>query len=258
MLVTSIGTLGVAVALIPSPPHRRVGILGRRDGRRAAPWWGFLVASVAALAACGLLTPSATVSLGMVVAASWFLVRAHTRGRRAERQRGQVAGVMNRVARHLGSGAQPAEALASVTDREEGLHSSLRAELRGVAAGLAPSPGATSLVPELGMVFRLWEAAQGRGVSLAPLLDHVCSSMEQGMRHRREVRARLVGPQTTAVVLSILPLAGVGLGAAMGAHPLTLLLGGGLGGFLLMAGTALLCLGALWSYWLIERAGDQR
>ena len=44
------------------------------------------------------------------------------------------------------------------------------------------------------------------------------------------------------------------MGAAMGASPLALLTGGGIGGVLLVAGTALVCAGVLVSRRIIEGA----
>jgi len=47
--------------------------------------------------------------------------------------------------------------------------------------------------------------------------------------------------------LAGLPVLGVALGQLMGADPLRILLGGGLGGILLLIGTALGCAGLLWT-----------
>jgi tight adherence protein B len=57
----------------------------------------------------------------------------------------------------------------------------------------------------------------------------------------------MTGARTTAAVLAGLPLLGVGLGQLIGADPVTFLLSGGVGGWLLVIGVALACGGLLWS-----------
>ena len=56
------------------------------------------------------------------------------------------------------------------------------------------------------------------------------------------------------MVLALLPIAGVLMGTAMGAKPLAFLTGGGLGGVLLVVGTALVCAGVAVSRRIIEGA----
>jgi tight adherence protein B len=48
-------------------------------------------------------------------------------------------------------------------------------------------------------------------------------------------------------VLAGLPVLGVGLGQLIGADPVGFLLSGGVGGWLLVIGTTLACIGLLWS-----------
>jgi len=48
-------------------------------------------------------------------------------------------------------------------------------------------------------------------------------------------------------VLAGLPLLGVGLGELVGADPVSFLLSGGFGGWLLVIGVILACAGLLWS-----------
>ncbi|MEJ4099031.1 hypothetical protein V5S96_01445 [Corynebacterium mastitidis] len=258
MLAHSLAGLGGALLVCAPSPGGRVAEVGRFHPSRLASRWVIPGLVGTAVVVGGAMPPSAVLSAAMVAGASWVILRARLRDRRAQRQRRWVSGVMGLVIHQLRSGAQPAPALRDAARREERLDAEVRAGLRAVAAGMEPTPESVRLVPELAVLHRLWEAAQDRGVSPVPLLDHLRASTERGMRHRCATRARLVGPQSTAVVLSLLPLAGVALGTAMGARPVALLLGGGLGGVLLMSGTALISLGALWSYWLIERAGGQR
>ncbi|MGV0360329.1 hypothetical protein [Corynebacterium mastitidis] len=258
MVAHFLAGLGGALLVCAPSPGGRVAAVGRSRRRGVDTRWVIPGVAALAVAAGGVTPPSAVCSAAMVAGASWVIVRARLRDRRAQRQRRCVSGVLSLVIHQLRSGAQPAPALRDAARREERLDAGVRAGLRAVAAGMEPTPESVRLVPELAVLHRLWEAAQDRGVSPVPLLEHLRASTERAMRHRCATRARLVGPQSTAVVLSLLPLAGVALGTAMGARPVALLLGGGLGGVLLMSGTALIALGALWSYWLIERAGGQR
>jgi tight adherence protein B len=58
----------------------------------------------------------------------------------------------------------------------------------------------------------------------------------------------LAEPRATAVVLSLLPLLGLGLGAVLGADPLAWLLGSRAGLVVLAAGLALEAVGAWWAW----------
>ena len=64
----------------------------------------------------------------------------------------------------------------------------------------------------------------------------------------------LQGPKATAMVLSILPVVGIGMGGLLGADPLHFLLGGGIGGTLLVTGTGLTTAGFVWSQRIMGRA----
>ena len=109
-------------------------------------------------------------------------------------------------------------------------------------------------VPELKRLGALWAISASRGVPLAKLVTGLRDEVDHANRHRDATRAALAGPQTTAAVLAALPVAGMLMGAAMGASPLALLTGGGIGGVLLVAGTALVCAGVLVSRRIIEGA----
>jgi tight adherence protein B len=57
----------------------------------------------------------------------------------------------------------------------------------------------------------------------------------------------MTGPKASAGALALLPVLGIALGEAIGAGPLGVLTGTGLGQALLLAGVTLLCAGVLWS-----------
>lgn len=135
----------------------------------------------------------------------------------------------------------------------------LTAELQRTAAharngGNGASILAASHVPELREVGALWALSAQLGIPVAELLSSARARMDHQLRHRQATTAALAGPRATAVILALLPLAGVLMGQAMGARPVALLTGGGLGGVLLLAGTTLVCLGFFTSRAIIGRA----
>jgi tight adherence protein B len=92
-----------------------------------------------------------------------------------------------------------------------------------------------------------WRTAERYGLPMAELLTSVRSDMLARNRFRERTRAALAGANATALVLALLPVLGILMGQAIGAAPLSVLLGGGLGGMLLVVGVALVCGGLLWS-----------
>ena len=63
----------------------------------------------------------------------------------------------------------------------------------------------------------------------------------------------MAGARATASILTGLPVLGVLLGQLIGARPLSLLLGGHAGGWLLVVGSALACAGLLWADRITDR-----
>ncbi|HZB49663.1 MAG TPA: secretion protein F, partial [Mycobacteriales bacterium] len=61
-----------------------------------------------------------------------------------------------------------------------------------------------------------------------------------------------------ATLLAVLPLLGIGLGTAMEARPLQVLLGTGRGQVALLVGAGLDALGLLWTAWIVSAAGGER
>lgn len=135
----------------------------------------------------------------------------------------------------------------------------LRKELRRVAAlsqggGHGAKALTSSDMPELREVGNVWALSTQLGIPAADLLTSARARIDHTLRHRTATKAALSGPRATAAILSVLPLAGVLMGEAMGARPIALLTGGGLGGILLVGGTALVCAGFITSQMIIGRA----
>jgi len=153
----------------------------------------------------------------------------------------------------LRTGAHPATAAESAA---EDAHAETAAAMRAVGAAarlggdvtvVVDTARSPTLVTALSRMATAWQLAQRHGLPLADVLDAVRRDLEQRARFTRQVIARMTGPKSSALVLSLLPLLGIALGEAMGASPLLLLTGTGLGQLLLVMGVALLCAGVVWS-----------
>src|SRR5205814_2051488 len=82
---------------------------------------------------------------------------------------------------------------------------------------------------------------------IAPLMQTAQRDVVERERFSARVDAGMTGARTTAAVLALLPVLGVGLGELIGAEPLSFLLSSGAGGWLLVIGVTLVCAGMLWS-----------
>lgn len=128
----------------------------------------------------------------------------------------------------------------------------LAADLRAgqhLAAALAAQPDLPSEA-----VRAVRTVCQRSGAPAAAVLDRVEQDLRARDRQRREVAAQLAGARATAVLLSALPLLGIGLGAAMGADPVPVLFGTGRGQVALLVGVGLDVLGLLWTARIVARA----
>jgi tight adherence protein B len=104
----------------------------------------------------------------------------------------------------------------------------------------------------LSAVAAAWRVGQGTGAGLAAALGSLADSAREAHAVRAELRVGVAEPRATAVVLALLPAAGLVLGWLLGADPLAWLLGTPAGRVVLLAGVALDLVGAAWS-WRIVR-----
>ena len=137
--------------------------------------------------------------------------------------------------------------------------SELRDAVRVAAARSAGGgDGANVLIssscPDLVRVGQLWKVAARHGIPLVALCENAQRRIDAQLTHAAATRAALQGPKATAMVLSILPVVGIGMGGLLGADPLHFLLGGGTGGVLLVAGTGLTTAGFVWSQRIMGKA----
>ena len=92
------------------------------------------------------------------------------------------------------------------------------------------------------------------GAPLAAVLDRVAIGLAADEECEGERIAALAGPRATAQVLAWLPLLGLVLAVALGANPVAVVLGGGLGTAAAGLGLVLVVLGRWWTVALLARA----
>lgn len=123
-----------------------------------------------------------------------------------------------------------------------------------VPAGIRAA-AATSSVPacwERLAVF--WQLAAEYGLALSTLMGAAQRDITERQRFSERMHAALAGARATATILALLPAFGIVLGELIGANPVGFLLAGGPGGWLLIAGVGLICIGLLWSDRIVDRA----
>lgn len=238
-----------AAALAEPAPARRVGDCGRTRVAHRIP-------VTAACAAAGVVV-SGRVTLAvagvMAGATAIHMLRARRAASTERRRRAAAAAYLGAVSTNLQAGATLPDALARAGEQVG--EAQVRADAMRIAHQARTGARLEPRVPELERLGVLWTLSVSRGVPLAKLIAALRDDIDHANRHRDATRAALAGPQTTAAVLAVLPAAGVLMGTAMGASPVAFLTGGGLGGVLLVAGTALVCAGVLVSDRIIQGAG---
>jgi tight adherence protein B len=239
---------------------RGVVAKARRPHRRSLPRPSAVSVVFASAAAGWLLAGVAGIVAGVLLAVT--ARRRWQSRRRLHRNLAAVDGMTEAVralVAGLRAGHHPAEAAESAaSDARPPAATAMRAIAASARLDGDPRQAlGTTTGPELTAVLtrvsRAWFLAKRHGLPLADVLDAVSRDLDQRSRFTRQVLARLAGPKSSATVLSLLPVLGIGLGEAMGARPLHLLTSTPVGGLLLITGVLLLCAGITWSAHLTER-----
>ncbi|MFJ1757710.1 type II secretion system F family protein [Kitasatospora sp. NPDC088134] len=252
----------------PVGPGGRLGRIGAAWQRRRPRW---LVPELLLLpvgAAAGHGTDSVLPLLGAACAVlpvrRW---RARRGVARAARQRAvAVIELCAGLATELHSGATPEQAMNAVLARAAPDWG--RRLGAGPAVGLAAGrygadlPAALRLVAELpggegaAAMAACWQVSTESGTGLATGLEQVADALRAERALTEEITGELAGPRTTVVVLAALPAVGLGLGTALGAHPVHVLLHTPAGLLCLLAGGALETAGLFWTARIVRAAED--
>ncbi|MEU5823904.1 type II secretion system F family protein [Streptomyces sp. NPDC047803] len=183
------------------------------------------------------------------------------RSRKSEEARADgVVALCGALVGELRAGHEPGEALLVAVRSTEvlgeaGSRVSAAARFGGdVPRALVLAAGEPGL-DGLAGVAACWRVAVGSGAGLATGLARLESALRAERRQSEELRAQLAGAWSTVAVLALLPALGMGLGAALGADPLRVLLHSSAGLVCLVTGGLLEACGLLWAARIV-RAGE--
>lgn len=212
-------------------------------------------------AVVGVLVALASVAVTGPGGRRWTRPSAR-RGRPAipeRRARLDLSTLLVDVSSQLRAGAAPPEAWSRVLGSSDGAAAPTAAVLlaatsRGGRSWLhrRADPGHGQRVRAVVAAARLSDEL---GAPLAGVLERIASAVAADEEAEGERRAALAGPRSTAQVLGWLPLLGLALGALLGADPVGVVLGGGLGTTSAVLGAVLLLVGRWWTAALLVRAG---
>jgi tight adherence protein B len=252
--------LALALLAAPSSPGRRLTAPHIR--RVALPsLGGFVCAATVCLLAAAVLLPLTTVLAAALVGATVVLrYRRRQRLRRAVREGRTLEGALDVLAGELRVGSHPVQAFSVAADESDGtVAASLRAvAARGrlgadVTAGLRDAARSSALPTHWDRLAVCWELAAEHGLGIATLMRAAQLDIAERQRFSARVSSGMAGARATAAILAALPALGVLLGQLIGARPLSFLLRGHAGGWVLVAGSVLTCAGMLWSDRLTDR-----
>jgi tight adherence protein B len=197
----------------------------------------------------------------VVVVVAWALGQLRKPGllfrpRDARQTRAGLIELADALSAELRAGAAPREALWRAA-RDQPRFAVV------AAAARSPAGDVVSALHELatyagagaaGDLATAWEVCETTGGRLAAPVARLAGAWRDDEQVRREVTAALAGPQATAVLLAGLPLAGLAMGAALGADPVALLRQPSVALVVLVPGLLLEVVGLLWTAGITRRA----
>ncbi|WP_156755043.1 type II secretion system F family protein [Actinokineospora pegani] len=246
---------GAIVSWPATASTRRLRALNpHRTPRRVAQPKPVLLALAAAITGWFALGPAGAIAA--LLAGGTFLRARRERRRHHDTLSGVEAftEAIGAFVTELSAGAHPASAAERVAlDADPAAARALLATASAIRLGGdvgQASAGArlpAALTPVADQLGRAWALATRHGLPLAPILDAVRRDLDHRVRFARQVQARMAGPRSSAAVLAGLPVAGVLIGAAVGAAPLDVFKGSAFGQGLLVFGVLLACAGTAWT-----------
>ena len=178
------------------------------------------------------------------------------RARDAQLTRAGLIELADALYAELRAGAPPREALWRAA-RDQPRLAEVAAAARSPAGDVGSALHDMATVPGGAAAADLataWSVCETTGGRLAPPVARLAGAWRDDEQVRREVTAALAGPRATAVLLAALPLAGLAMGAALGADPIALLRQPSVALVVLVPGLLLEVAGLLWTAGVTRRA----
>jgi tight adherence protein B len=255
--------MALAVLVFPSSPRRRLAAV-TAVRRRAVilPRGAGAPAACAAVAATLMLPLTTALAAAAVIATVSLRYRRRRRMRRAAAEGRTLEAALDVVVGELRVGSHPMQAFGVAASETVGaVAESLRAVAArarlgaDVTAGLRAAAHSSAQPAHWHRLAVCWQLAGDHGLAIATLMRTAQRDIVEHQRFSVRVDSGMAGARATAAILAGLPVLGVLLGQLIGAHPLSFLLNGHAGGWLLVVGSMLACGGLLWSDRIIARAG---
>jgi tight adherence protein B len=258
----SSAALALALAVLIAPVSARHRVLVRQratqqpSGIAPARVWAQVLSCLAALVLVMIvLAPPGVGAAAAITVVTLALRRSRQRRRRKRTAEAvDLQSALEIVVGELRVGAHPVAAFGVAAREVDGV---IGASLRTIAAraqmgadlaaGMRTVASRSSLPEHWERLAVCWRLAQTHGLAIATLMETAQRDIVERERFSAGVNAGMAGARTTAAVLAGLPVIGIGLGQLIGADPLSFLLSGGAGAWLLVIGVALACVGLLWS-----------
>ncbi len=260
---TSAGLLlSVALLVFPSSPSGRLAAPARtrRTPSPLDPRWLVRLAGCVAVGAAVLLPLTTVLAVVVVGATGCVRYRRRCRSRRTTDEGRALQTALDVLVGELRVGSHPVHAFCVAADETDGrVAASLRAVAArarlgaDVAAGLRAQARSSALPAHWDRLALCWQLASDQGLAIATLMRAAQRDIAERQRFSARVVSGMAGARATAAILAGLPVLGVLLGQLIGARPLTFLLSGHAGGWLLVIGSMLVCGGLLWSDRITDR-----
>jgi tight adherence protein B len=246
--------LALALVVHPPAPRRRLTAAPRRQVPVVGTRWFVCVSGCVCVGAAAVL-PLTTLLAGAVLGATLLLrYRRRRRSRRSFQEGQALETALDVLVGELRVGAHPVRAFGVAADETAG---TVAAALRAVAArarlgadvtaGLRTAARSSALPAHWDRLAVCWQLASDHGLAIAALMRAAQRDITERQRFSARVTSGMAGARATAAILAGLPLLGVLLGQLIGARPLSFLLSGHAGGWLLVIGSMLACAGLMWS-----------
>lgn len=257
-LAAAAGVLAGGVA-----PWWAASRLPQSESRRPRSRWGW-VAAISVMAALLLAATLGPVLAGAAIAGGlaalrWWRRRADRLRRRqnfravaracevmeTELRSGTPADVA--LARGLADTGSVARTLGSILGAGGSDEHLGAAPLPALDAAAGPVPGPVGAGDAAwGQVVACWRFAEQVGAPLADVLAALRADVADRVAQEDEAEVQAAGARTTGTLLALLPALGLGLGAALGAHPVAFLTGTPTGGVCLVLAVTLETAGLAW------------